>query len=57
MNELFETSWCQVLQGGVFSFEVVVADVSDSFSNCFLDVFVFGQFEFRLEGSKEAFFE
>ena len=44
VNELFETSRCEVFQSGVFNFEVVVADIDDGFSMCFRDVFVCGQF-------------
>ena len=44
-----------VVQGGVFAFEVVVAEVTVDFGAGTLAVFVFGDFQLRLDGSEAAF--
>lgn len=41
----------------VLSFEIVVADVASNVLKCFVVVFLFGRFQFGLDGSETRFHE
>ncbi len=56
-DDCFELRWFEVFDSGVFSFEVVVADVLRDLEFCGVMAVVFGHFEFSFDGSKAAFHE